>query len=106
MEYINNNLDQELSLEQLASVANMSMYHFARIFRNTIGSSPHRYIVEARMGKAKFLLSRTDKSISEIALDLGYSINHFGQVFRRCLGCSPSKYREENRIPKSYSIDP
>ena len=106
LEYVHNHLGEDLSLEHLASLANMSMYHFARTFKESVGIPPHKYITQSRIEKAKDLLKQSDKSISEIALDLGYRINHFTQVFKRTAGCSPSQFRQENKVRKKHFTQP
>lgn len=91
--YIQENLDQELSLEAIASQANLSAYHFARVFKEIVGVAPHRYIIECRINKAKELLRSTDLPIYLVALEIGYSCNYFGQVFYREVGVTPQHYR-------------
>lgn len=93
LEYIQEHLDQELSLEAIASQANLSPYHFARVFKEIIGVAPHRYIIECRIQKAKELLRHTNMPIYLIALEVGYSTNYFGQIFYRETGTTPQQYR-------------
>jgi AraC family transcriptional regulator len=95
LNYIQEHLDQELSLEILARHANLSPYHFARIFKQCTGVAPHRFIIEARMAKAKELLRYSAMPVYLIALEVGYSCNYFAQIFSREVGMSPQRYRDQ-----------
>lgn len=94
-DYIHDNLRQELRLEELATVANMSSFHFSRLFKKTTGMPPHQYVVAERIKRAKHLLRHSTFSISHIAAELGYSPAHFGLVFRRVTKMTPSLYRSK-----------
>jgi AraC family transcriptional regulator len=94
LDYIAAHLDQDLSLADLARTAGMSAHHFAVLFRQRMGTSPHRYVVEQRLEHAKRLLRDHARSILEVALLSGFeSQSHFGRVFRRVVGMTPSEYR-------------
>jgi AraC family transcriptional regulator len=93
IEYIQSNLDRDLSLSELASIANRSAFHFAHLFKNVTGAAPHAYITQQRIARAKRLLQNTSLSISTIAMDVGYSPSHFSQVFIRHVGINPRTYR-------------
>jgi AraC-like DNA-binding protein len=96
VDYINNHLDQELSLVKMASVAQMSLFHFARQFKRSIGTTPHQYLNQCRIEKAKQLLAEKRLSILEIAQQVGLqSPSHFTTLFRRSVGLTPSAYREK-----------
>ena len=95
VEYIDSNIGVDLSLESMAKMANMSIYHFSRIFKEVLGVSPHRYIMDARIDRAKEMLKDRDKSISIIANNLGYSNSHFTQILKRYTGKTPYQYRRE-----------
>jgi len=87
-------LDQAFNLESLAAEAELSPFHFSRVFKQSTGSSPSDYFIQLKMAEARRLLRETDASIIQIALDLGYSSpSHFAQVFRRQVGVSPRDYR-------------
>jgi AraC family transcriptional regulator len=89
-----NQLDAEFSLIRLAREADMSEFHFSRLFKRTTGLTPSQYFIHLKMEKARRLLRETDKSVIEIGLDVGYtSPSHFAQIFRREVGISPSEYR-------------
>jgi AraC family transcriptional regulator len=87
-------LEEEFSLIRLAQEADMSEFHFSRLFKRTTGLTPSQYFIHLRMEKARRLLRETSKSVIEIGLDVGYSSpSHFAQIFRREVGIPPSEYR-------------
>ena len=92
--YIDEHLDQNLRLEQIAQEAHLSPFHFARIFRHLEGTSVWQYILQARIDKAKLLLEQEDLSLTEIALITGfYDQSHFTKTFKRLTGQTPGQYR-------------
>jgi AraC family transcriptional regulator len=96
-EYVRANLGGELSLDNLAHLVEMSPRQFFRIFSTTFGSTPHRYIMMARVTHAKALL-RAGHLLTEIAASLGFaSQSHFTNVFRKMAGISPGRFRQDNR---------
>lgn len=96
IEYIHENYDQELRLGKLAAVAEMSVFHFARTFRAEMGVSPHRYVNEQRLDKAKALLRMNARSISEIAAETGFSdAGQLSRVFRKRFGLSPGEWKRQ-----------
>ncbi len=97
-EYINFNLDQNISLEALAEMAGLSTHHFARAFKQTVGMPPHGYVLQRRIEHAQQMLRNTDLPMSEIALSAGFSDqSHLARHFRRITGMSPSVARWEQR---------
>jgi AraC family transcriptional regulator len=87
-------LEGEFSLIRLAREADMSEFHFSRLFKRTTGLTPSQYFIRLRMEKARRLLRETNKSVIEIGLDVGYtSPSHFAQIFHREVGASPREYR-------------
>jgi len=87
-------LEEEFSLVRLAREADMSEFHFSRLFKRTTGLTPSQYFIHLRMEKARRLLRETNQSVIEIGLNVGYtSPSHFAQIFRREVGISPSEYR-------------
>jgi AraC family transcriptional regulator len=95
VDYIETNLNQEISLESLSSLADLSSYHFLRLFKQSTGETPLQFIIRCRMEKAKELLAQTDLSVLEIALEVGYeSPNHFIHLFKRFTSVTPSHYRK------------
>jgi AraC family transcriptional regulator len=95
LEFIHSNAHKELTLDEVASVANMSKFYFAKSFRSVMGTSPHRYIVKLRMEQArKLLLTEESVSIEDVARRVGYAdASHFRSLFRRIVGISASRYR-------------
>ncbi|MEH6633417.1 MAG: AraC family transcriptional regulator [Halopseudomonas aestusnigri] len=95
IEYIEDNLDQPITLDELASVSAMSRYHFAKMFKDLTSLPPHRYLAVRRIEQAKLLLMSSSLSTAEIAYKVGYnSQSNFTQTFRRITGITPAKYRE------------
>ncbi|WP_341526844.1 AraC family transcriptional regulator [Nostoc sp. UHCC 0302] len=94
--YIHENLEKELSLVEIADVVGMSMYHFSRLFKQSIGFAPHQYVLNCRIEKAKKLLSRTEITIEQICQQVGFhNQSHFTNVFRKLIGITPKAYREK-----------
>ena len=92
--FINENLDRDLKLLEIAGLVGMSPYHFARMFKQSTGLSPHQYLVRQRLLKAKELLRYTDMAIADIAYTVGYkNPSHFAKVFRQHFKVSPTEYR-------------
>ncbi len=86
---------QPLEIRTLARIAYVSEAHFIRTFRATFGETPHRYLQRRRVERAMFLLRETDRSVSEMCLDVGFtSLGTFGRTFRDIVGEAPTSYRE------------
>lgn len=99
LDHIEENLSHPLPLEELAGIANLSMYHFARVFRAKMTKSPHQYIVERRVAAAKKQLDQTDTPIAQIAYDCGFSSqSHLTVTFRRVYGTTPGMQRRKRAI--------
>jgi AraC family transcriptional regulator len=93
-DHIEDHLDEEIPLQQLAEVAQLSRYHFARAFKQSFGMPPHRYHMSRRMERAKRLLEVHARSVTEIGLMLGFAeTSSFTTSFRRSVGITPSDYR-------------
>jgi len=83
-----------LDVPALARIAHVSEAHFIREFRATFAETPHRYLQRRRVERAAFLLRATDRSVTEICLDVGFaSLGTFSRTFRAILGESPTAYR-------------
>jgi AraC family transcriptional regulator len=94
-DYIQVHLDQPIKLSDLAELAGISQFHFGRLFKQSMGRSPHQYVLQQRVERAKQLLKNSSSSIAEIALQCGFnSQSHFGVAFRSEVGVTPSCYRK------------
>jgi AraC family transcriptional regulator len=93
-DYIEDHLDEEIPLQQLADIAQLSRYHFARAFKQSFGVPPHRYHMSRRMERAKSLLQVRARSVTEVGMMLGFAeTSSFTTSFRRSVGVTPSDYR-------------
>jgi AraC family transcriptional regulator len=98
MEYIDSNLTAALRMEELAEIASLSEYRFAHNFKTATGISPHQYVINQRMERAKRVLRETDLSVVETAYSVGcQSLSRFNSLFRRQIGVTPSTYRSSFR---------
>ena len=94
MAFIEAHIDQPIRLEQLAAAAAVSPFHFHRQFKRSTGITPHRYIVQMRMERAKALLSQSELSLAEVAARVGFADqSHFTSIFRRMTSMTPRSYR-------------
>ncbi|SHG24969.1 AraC family transcriptional regulator [Kaistia soli DSM 19436] len=94
VDYIEANIDKDLDLAELSSVASMSVYHFARRFKETVGISPHAYVRRRRVLRARSLLDRQVIGLAEVAAMCGFSSQaHLTTVFRSQLGVTPGQYK-------------
>ena len=102
LEFIEEHLADNLSLEMIASVAGFSPFHFARRFRAATGLSPHQYIIGRRVERARLLLLATNLTLAAIALEVGFaSGSHLALHFKRVVGESPSHYRSRGAAEAS-----
>lgn len=94
VDYIEEHLDRDLSLVELASLVHLSVTHFARAFKAAYGIAPYRYIIRRRVQRAKVLLQTSDLNIASIAASVGFgSQSRFSQLFTRVTGFTPSLFR-------------
>src|SRR5215467_3979364 len=85
---------EPLDIAALARVASVSEAHFIRTFRATFGETPHRYLQRRRVERAMFLLRETERSITDVSLDVGFSgLGTFSRTFRDIVGLNPREYR-------------
>ena len=92
--YIEEHLTEDLALAELAAIASLSPYHFARLFKASTGVSPHRYVIQRRIERAKLLLSTTQWSLAAIAHAVGFAHeSHLALHFKRLTGLLPNSYR-------------
>ena len=85
---------EPLDVRAVAAVAYLSEGHFSRSFRAVFGETPHRYLQRRRVERSMFLLRETDRSVTDICLDVGFtSLGTFSRTFREIVGETPSDYR-------------
>jgi AraC-like DNA-binding protein len=88
---------EPLNVREIAAVAHVSEAHFIRSFRATFGETPHQYLQRRRVERSMFLLRDTDRSVTDICLDVGFmSLGTFSRTFREIVGETPSDYRAAN----------
>jgi AraC family transcriptional regulator len=93
-DYVEENLAEGLTLAEISAVAHMSPFHFSRLFKTSTGLSPHRYVVDRRVERAKSLLHKTGLPLYEVARLAGFTDqSHLAKHFRRQLGVSPRRFR-------------
>ena len=97
-DYMNDNLQRKLTLAEIAGVAHMSPDHFGRSFRTATGLTPHQYVIQRRVERARSLLTETNLTVTEVAQAVGFSnSSHLAHHVRRLLGVSPSALRRESK---------
>jgi transcriptional regulator GlxA family with amidase domain len=90
---------EPLDVPTLARIAHVSEAHFIRTFRATFGETPNRYLQRRRVERAMWLLRSTDRSVTDICMDVGFtSLGTFSRVFARIVGEPPSAYRRRGPI--------
>ncbi len=96
LDYINNHLSEDLSLEQVCGVVGFHSRYFSKLFKSELGSSYSEYVMNARMLHAQALLRDTDLQVSEVAEQCGFSdISYFSARFKQFCGQSPRQWRED-----------
>jgi AraC family transcriptional regulator len=97
IDYIHEHLDTELSLTNLATQLSLSPFHFARLFKNSLGLSPHQYVLQNRIERAKKLIAVSAKpDLTEIGLQVGFfDQTHFTKVFKRVVGTTPKTFLKQ-----------
>lgn len=96
--YVNSNLEKDLSLSRLAEEVNLNASYLSRLFKSVTNKNVYEYILDCRMTRAKELLLKTREKIQDIGVSIGYdSAQSFTRVFRKYTGVSPSEYREEKK---------
>jgi AraC-like DNA-binding protein len=107
VEYIAANLHDGLSLSVLASVGGMNLYYFARLFKQSMGVSPHRYVLTRRIRRAEQFLRKSNMTVLEVSLSTGFADqSHFTKVFRHLVGVSATEYRAQAGYETTDSAEP
>ena len=97
-DFIDHCYDHPLSLDQMSSEACFSRYHFLRLFRQAFDKTPHQYLIERRIEKAKELLSSDNLRVTDVCFEVGFqSLGSFSSLFRKCVGHAPVTYRRRER---------
>src|SRR5262249_44884316 len=97
-DYIEDHVTENISLETLAEVADLSRCHFARAFKQSVGTAPHAYLMQRRLERAERLLVETDAPLCQVALDSGFGDQStFSRYFRRNFGVTPRSFRRARR---------
>jgi len=90
---------EEIGVEDMARAAGMSRYHFSRRFRDVVGTSPYRYLLEVKLARAAELLRRHHVTVTEAAVEAGFNdFGRFAAHFRRSFGCRPSDLSQAGRV--------
>ena len=93
-DYVAEHLAEEISVERLAELVELSPSHFAHVFKETTGMTPLQFVTRQRITRAQQLIRETSRSLIDVGLEVGYSSpSHFAQVFRRVVGVTPTEFR-------------
>jgi AraC family transcriptional regulator len=93
-DYIAEHLAEEISVETLSGLVELSASHFAHVFKETTGMTPLQFVTRQRITRAQQLIRETSRSLIDVGLEVGYaSPSHFAQVFRKVVGVTPTEFR-------------
>ncbi|HYF64835.1 MAG TPA: AraC family transcriptional regulator [Herpetosiphonaceae bacterium] len=102
-QFIDAHYDTELDLEQIAGQTGFSRFHFIRLFQRTFATTPHQYLTQRRLERARELLDSSELSVTEICFAVGFqSLGSFSTLFHRSTGQAPSLYRA--RVFQGFSL--
>ena len=95
-ELVDANMDDDLSLDEMAQSVELSTAHFARMFRKSTGETPHQFVLRQKIERAKAMLRDRATRVLDVAVACGFKTQqHFAQVFREVCGASPTEYRQD-----------
>ena len=93
-DHVREHLDEDISVEALAALVDLSPFHFSRVFKQATGMTPLQFVTRERITLAQQFIRETSRSLIEIGLEVGYtSPSYFAQVFRRVVGVTPTEFR-------------
>jgi AraC family transcriptional regulator len=93
-DHVREQLHEEISVDAMAGLVELSPFHFSRVFKQATGMTPLQFVTRERITRAQQLIRETSRSLIEVALEVGYtSPSHFAQVFRRVVGVTPTEFR-------------
>ncbi|NER35407.1 MAG: AraC family transcriptional regulator [Oscillatoria sp. SIO1A7] len=96
LDCVDSRLAEDIKLADLAGLLGMSQFHFGRMFKQSMGISPHQYVIQQRIERAKRLLKNSDRAIIDIALECGFtSHSHLSKQFRKVMGMTPRNFRAQ-----------
>lgn len=102
--FIDENYHEDIDLEQVAEQAYFSKFHFHRLFTRIYRKTPHQYLTEKRIEKAKNLLAQEDLSVTEVCNNIGFeSIGSFSTLFKKEIGYAPQYYRNMAWLKKQQA---
>lgn len=105
IEFIHSRLEQDITLKEIADAVGLSPFHFARLFKQTLGVSPYQYVIRQRIERAKQLLARGDQPLSSVAIDVGfYDQSHFTLHFKKVCGLTPRQYALQFRHGRTVAV--
>jgi AraC-like DNA-binding protein len=100
--FINENFQQPLDLDEISRKACLSRYHFLRRFREEFATTPHQYLIDRRIEKAKELLRYRRMTVTDVCFEVGFeSLGSFSTLFRERVGDAPTNYRRQQREAQS-----
>jgi AraC-like DNA-binding protein len=104
--FLNRSYTTPITIEQLSDEVALSPYYLIRLFRRLYKQTPHQYLIQLRIARAKELLSQSDLSVTEICAEVGFeSLGSFSALFHKSVGISPSAYRRSSQTSgKSVGI--
>ena len=99
--FLEKNYEEKITLDTIAVIIGVSPYHLSRTFKEHTGTSPHEYLEQLRIQKAKNLLMNTDHNVTEICFQIGYkNLSSFYKHFKKSCGCSPHQFRLNQKKSK------
>jgi AraC family transcriptional regulator len=97
IDYIDAHLDQDLSLRELAAIAQISSHYFSQLFKQSTGLTPHQYVIHCRIARVKELLPKTKQLIADVARSVGFvDQSHLHRYFKRIVGVTPKTFQQKS----------